>query len=137
MSLDMTEATFQFVVKLFSVVVVAIMFSVLATFLIVIWRDGNNPLVQNAFSDLVVLGQWALGILGAVIVGKPVSIGVGNLLQASALQKSPQSSPAIMPSNISVVTPPQATAPAPAPAPAPVQATPAPTVYSVPEPPAG
>ena len=84
----MTETTLQFVIKVFSVVMGVIILAVVGTFIFIIVRDGSESIVSQAFDSLVTFGQWATGILGAVIVGKPVLSGIGNMMQASAAQKN-------------------------------------------------
>lgn len=77
-NLDVTENTLQFVVKLFAVLLAVIILVVLGTYAVIVIRDGNNPLVQTAFDDLVNLGQWAIVTMGAIIVGKPIASGVAT-----------------------------------------------------------
>jgi hypothetical protein len=77
-NLDVTENTLQFVIKVFAILLAVIVLVVLATYAEIVIRDGDNPLVQAAFSDLVSLGQWAIGVMGAIILGKPVASGVAN-----------------------------------------------------------
>lgn len=75
-NLDVTENTLQFVIKVFAILLAVIILVVLGTYATIVIHDGNNPLVQVAFSDLVNLGQWAIGVMGAIILGKPVASGV-------------------------------------------------------------
>lgn len=75
-NLDVTENTLQFVIKVFVILLAVIVLVVLGTYATIVIHDGNNPLVQTAFSDLVNLGQWAIGVMGAIILGKPVASGV-------------------------------------------------------------
>lgn len=77
-NLDVTENTLQFVIKVFAILLAIIILVVLGTYAIIVIRDGNNPLVQTAFDDLVNLGQWSIGVMGAVILGKPVASGVAT-----------------------------------------------------------
>lgn len=77
-NLDVTETTLQFVIKVFAILLAVIVAGVLATYIIIVLRDGNDPLVQVAFSDLVDLGKWALITMGGIVVGKPIASGVGN-----------------------------------------------------------
>lgn len=77
-NLDVTENTLQFVIKVFAILLAVIILVVLGTYAVIVVRDGNNPLVQTAFSDLVGLGQWAIVAMGSIIIGKPIASGVAN-----------------------------------------------------------
>lgn len=77
-NLDVTENTLQFVIKVFAILLATIILVVLVTYAVIVIRDGNNPLVQTAFNDLVSLGQWAIITMGGIIVGKPVASGVAT-----------------------------------------------------------
>lgn len=75
-NLDVTENTLQFVIKVFAILLAVIILVVLGTYAAIVIRDGNNPLVQSAFNDLVSLGQWAIITMGSIIIGKPIASGV-------------------------------------------------------------
>lgn len=77
-NLDVTENTLQFVIKVFAILLAVIILVVLGTYAAIVIHDGNNPLVQSAFNDLVNLGQWAIGTMGLIIIGKPIASGVAN-----------------------------------------------------------
>lgn len=79
-NLDMTENTLQFIIKLFAGLVFIILLTVAGTYTIIVLRDGNNPLVREAFNDLVNLGQWCTITIGGIIVGKPIASGIGQFL---------------------------------------------------------
>lgn len=92
--LTMDEQTQQFVIRIFSVTVMLIMIAVLGTLSYLVIRDGNNPTVQTAFASLVSLGQWGIGIMGVIIVGKPIASAVSiyftSKSSASIAQSLPQ-----------------------------------------------
>lgn len=99
-NLDVTENTLQFVIKVFAILLAVIILVVLGTYATIVIHDGNNPLVQTAFSDLVNLGQWAIGVMGAIILGKPVASGVAAFFSnkntdISAVQNTVQTAQAI------------------------------------------
>lgn len=79
-NLDMTENTLQFIIKLFAGVVSVILLAVAGTYTVIVLRDGNNPLVSQAFNDLASLGQWCAITVGGIIVGKPIASGIGQFL---------------------------------------------------------
>lgn len=101
--MDVSEATLQFVVKVFSVLVGIIVVAVVGLLIFVIIRDGNSALVSESYSNLVQLAQWGLSIIGGVIVGKPIATGIGNLLQGKGVQASTSNVP-IVPNTIPVQT---------------------------------
>lgn len=101
--MDMTEATLQTVIKGFSLVIGLILIAVVGTLVFIIIRDGNNVLVSDAYSNLVDLAKWGIGVIGAVIVGKPVASGVGALLQGKAIQSSTTNS-SVIPASIATNT---------------------------------
>lgn len=78
------DSTFQLIVKLFAGLVSIIMLVVLVSLFLIIYRDGNTPQVQNAFNDMVSLGQWVLGIIGAVFVVRPVTNAFQKSMEARA-----------------------------------------------------
>lgn len=83
-NLDVTENTLQFLLKLFGIAVFIIIVTILGTLAYLVIHDGNNPLVQNAFQDLISLGQWALGITGGIITLKPLASGAGQYFSNSS-----------------------------------------------------
>lgn len=123
--MDMTEQTLQTVIKIFTVVISIILVAVVGTLVFIIVRDGNNVLVSDAYSNLVDLAKWGIGVIGAVIVGKPVASGVGALLQGKAIQSSTTNAlviPSSIPTNVapsgqvtgqpeSTITPPDSSVP--------------------------
>lgn len=76
--MDMTENTLQFIIKIFSIVVAIVLLAVAGTYVTIVLRDGNDPLVSMAFGDLVSLGQWCVITIGGIIVGKPIASGIGQ-----------------------------------------------------------
>lgn len=92
-NVDMTEKTLQIVLIIFSAVVAAITLVVVGTFCVLVIRDGNNPLVTQAFTDLASLAQNAVYAIAAVIVGKPVASGILQFFQGKAIQASTQNVP--------------------------------------------
>lgn len=83
-NLDVTENTLQFLLKLVGITVFVIIITILGTLAFLVIRDGNNPLVQNAFQDLISLGQWGMGTLGAIITLKPLASGAGQYFSNSS-----------------------------------------------------
>lgn len=83
-NLDVTENTLQFLLKLIGITVFIIIITILGTLAFLVIHDGNNPLVQNAFQDLISLGQWGMGVLGAIITLKPLASGAGQYFSNSS-----------------------------------------------------
>lgn len=77
-NLDVTETTLQFVIKVFAILLAGLISLIGITYAVIVIHDGNNPLVQSAFSDLASLGQWAIMALAGIVIGKPIASGVGN-----------------------------------------------------------
>lgn len=98
-NLDMTENTLQFMIKLVGVLVFTIMAVTLGTLAFLVIHDGNNPLVQTAFQDLVDLGKWGLIIIGTIITGKPIASGMGQFLANKNPPQQPINSPIISQNN--------------------------------------
>lgn len=82
--LDMTENTLQFVIKVFAVLMFVVVMVVLATYVVLVIKDGNTPVVADAYTHLVDFGKWAMTLIGLIIVGKPVASGTGALLTSMA-----------------------------------------------------
>ena len=76
----MNENTLQFVIKLFAIAVFVVTIVVTSTLGIIVIRDGNDPLINTAFNDLVTFGENGFYVLGLVIVGKPIATGLMNKL---------------------------------------------------------
>lgn len=89
----MTETTLQKVIVIFAVVFAIVTVAVVGTFCLLVIRDGNDPLVSQAFTDLSSVAQNAFYTLAAVIVGKPIASGVLQFFQGKAIQASTQNVP--------------------------------------------
>lgn len=98
---QMTEKTLQWVIIIFAFAVGLVALAVTGTFCVIVVRDGNDPLVQQAFTDLAALAQNAFYAIAMVIVGKPVASGILQFLQGKSIQASTQNIPAV-PSTIGV-----------------------------------
>lgn len=82
--MNIDDASFQLIVRIFAALVAVIMLFVLLSLFIIIYRDGNSPQVQSAFGDMVTLGQWVLTIIGAVFVVRPVTGAFQKSMEARA-----------------------------------------------------
>lgn len=85
---QMTEKTLQYVIFIFSICMGLITFAITVTFCIIIVRDGNNPLVAQAFNNLSNVAQNGIYAMAAVIVGKPLASGILQYLQGKGVQAS-------------------------------------------------
>ena len=114
----MTENTLQTVIMIFTIAMAVVVCAVVGTFCYLVIRDGNDPLVSQAFSDLANVVQNSFSAIAAIIVGKPIASGILQFFQGKAIQASTQNAP-LTPSAVSVntvpTTPPASSQSAPGP----------------------
>lgn len=90
--LDMTEQTLQFVIKLFASLAALVMVLVVITLAVIVVRDGNNPLVQSAFTDLTdIAGKLFLSLSGMIVIKPVVSAVVQRSLPVASPGQEPPS----------------------------------------------
>lgn len=84
----MNESTSQFVIKVFAICMAVAFAAIIVTYCIIVLRDGNDPLVAQAFSNLTNIAGQAFVAISAIIIGKPIASGVLQFLAGKGVQAS-------------------------------------------------
>lgn len=71
-ALDMNEATIQFVMRFFAVVIGVMLTMGMGTLCFVIFRDGNDPLVSQALDDIKLIAIGGFGSVVLMVTGRSI-----------------------------------------------------------------
>jgi hypothetical protein len=121
----MNEATIQFIMRAFSILICIVIGLGMATLCAVVIRDGSTPLVTTALDDIKVIAIGGFSSIVVMVTGRSiVSNTIQSMLgQTSTTTSTTTSGPVAAPTTTSLTTITPATVPPALPLPLPVTIT--------------